>query len=86
MEKKQEASSITSLNGSLSLNNIEYELEQLGYGSIIRDSGGKLDFDVNWQGGPHDFSFNHLNGELSANIDDGYLAEVSDKARIFFQY
>jgi len=81
--KKQEASSITSLNGSLSLNNIEYELEQLGYGSIIRDSGGKLDFDVNWQGGPHDFSFNHLNGKLSANIDDGYLAEVSDKARIF---
>ncbi|MCI2282851.1 hypothetical protein L3081_04820 [Colwellia sp. MSW7] len=74
---------LTSMKGSLVLNNIEYELEQLGYGSIIRDSGGKLNFDVNWQGGPHDFSFNHLNGDLSANIDDGYLAEVSDKARIF---
>lgn len=75
--------SSTSINGSLSLKNIEYELEQLGYGSIIRDSGGKLDFNVNWPGGPHDFSFEHLNGEVSANIDDGYLAEVSDKARIF---
>lgn len=75
--------SITSINGVLSLNNIEYELEQLGYGSIIRDSGGKLNFNVNWQGAPYDFNFNHLNGELSAHIDDGYLAEVSDKARIF---
>lgn len=75
--------STTQINGFLSLKNIEYELEQLDYGSIIRDSGGKLDFDLNWQGGPHDFDFKHLNGELTANIDDGYLAEYSDKARIF---
>tara|TARA_R110001592_G_scaffold6550_3_gene35233 strand:- start:2986 stop:7107 length:4122 start_codon:yes stop_codon:yes gene_type:complete len=81
--QKLGATSTTSINGSLSLQNIEYELEQLGYGSIIRDSGGKLDFNVNWQGGPHDFEFSRLNGELNANIDDGYLAEVSDKARIF---
>lgn len=73
----------TSINGSLALNNIEYELEQLGYGSIIRDSGGKLNFNLNWQGGPHEFDFSHLNGDVSAKIDDGYLAEVSDKARIF---
>lgn len=73
----------TEAKGELSLKNIEYELEQLGYGSIIRDSGGKLGFDVNWQGGPHDFSFSHLNGDLNAKIDDGYLSEVSDKARIF---
>jgi uncharacterized protein (TIGR02099 family) len=77
------STSTTAIKGLLSLKNIEYELEQLGYGSIIRDSGGKLDFNLNWQGGPHDFNFSHLNGELNANIDDGYLAEVSDKARIF---
>ena len=81
--QKSSSSTTTSINGSLSLQNIEYELEQLGYGSIIRDSGGKLTFNVNWQGGPHDFEFSRLNGELNANIDDGYLAEVSDKARIF---
>jgi uncharacterized protein (TIGR02099 family) len=75
--------STTSINGGLSLANIEYELEQLGFGSIIRDSGGKLDFNLEWQGGPHEFGFSHLNGNLSANVDDGYLAEVSDKARIF---
>lgn len=77
------ATSTTTINGLLSLKNIEYELEQLGFGSIIRDSGGKLDFNLNWQGGPHEFDFSYLNGEINANVDDGYLAEYSDKARIF---
>ncbi|MBL4765561.1 MAG: TIGR02099 family protein [Colwellia sp.] len=81
--QKNDQISITSITGELALKDIEYELEQLGYGSIIRDSGGKLNVDLNWQGGPHDFSFTHLNGELNASIDDGYLADVSDKARIF---
>ena len=75
--------SSTRINGALSLNNIEYELEQLGYGSIIRDSGGILNFDLNWNGAPHEFDFSRLNGDLNASVDDGYLAEVSDKARIF---
>ena len=73
----------TRVKADLILKDIEYELEQLGYGSIIRDSGGKLTVDLNWQGGPHEFSFINLNGDLNAGIDDGYLAEVSDKARIF---
>jgi uncharacterized protein (TIGR02099 family) len=81
--QKNDKVNTTSITGELSLKDIEYELEQLGYGSIIRDSGGKLNVDLNWQGGPHDFSFNNLNGALNAKIDDGYLAEVSDKARIF---
>lgn len=81
--QKEASISTTNITGLLSLKNIEYELEQLGYGSIIRDSGGNIAFNLNWQGGPHDFSFSHLNGELSASIDDGYLAEYSDKARIF---
>lgn len=81
--QKNDKVNVTSITGELALKDIEYELEQLGYGSIIRDSGGKLTVDLNWQGGPHDFSFNNLNGELNARIDDGYLAEVSDKARIF---
>jgi uncharacterized protein (TIGR02099 family) len=81
--EKTGENSTTTLAGVLSLKNIEYELEQLGYGSIIRDSGGKLDFNLNWKGGPQNFDFSRLNGDLVASIDDGYLAEVSDKARIF---
>ena len=76
-------SSTTSLQGDVSVDNIEYELNQLGYESIIRDSGGKLDFNLNWQGGPHDFDVKGLYGAFNVRIDDGYLADVSDKARIF---
>jgi uncharacterized protein (TIGR02099 family) len=81
--QKNDDVNITSITGELSLKDIEYELEQLGYGSIIRDSGGKLNVDLTWQGGPQDFDPVNINGELHARIDDGYLAEVSDKARIF---
>ena len=81
--RKKEKDSLTTIAGSLSLKNIEFELEQLGYASIVRDSGGFLEFDLNWLGGPHNFDFKDLNGNLKAKLDDGYLAEVSDKARIF---
>ncbi len=75
--------STTDIHGNLNIKNIEYELEQLGYGSIIRDSGGTVEFDLNWQGGPHEFAIEHFNGDFSGKVDDGYLAQVSDKARIF---
>jgi len=80
---QNETLSQTSLSGEMSLNSIEYELKQLGFDSIIRDSGGKVDFNLNWSGGPQDFDLANLNGEYQAKLDDGYLAEVSDKARIF---
>jgi uncharacterized protein YhdP len=67
----------------MSLNSIEYELKQLGFDSIIRDSGGKVDFNINWQGGPHHFNLAQLNGQYHASLDDGYFAKVSDKARVF---
>ena len=74
--------SVTDIQGSLTLKDIEYELEQLGYGSIIKDSGGKLDYQLAWQGGPHQFSFALLNGDINAAIDDGYLAEVRGEVKI----
>ncbi len=80
---QNKSDSITSVEGDFALKDIEYELEQLGFGSIIRDSGGKVDFSLDWQGAPHEFSFAQLNGNIKAKIDDGYLSEVSDKARIF---
>lgn len=80
---KEAESYTTNINGALMLKDIEYEMEQLGYVSSIRDSGGKLDFTLSWEGGPHDLNLVSLDGELSSQIDDGYLAQVSDKARIF---
>ena len=70
--------------GSLSTNNVAREIENIGLVSIIKDSGVKMDYDLVWQGGPHDFTMATLNGDLSTTFDDGYLADVDDKGvRIF---
>jgi len=76
--------STTSLVGKLSIDDIESELQALNFDSIIKDSGVKLDMNFNWAGGLHDFNVSQLNGDFSAKIDDGYLADVSDNgARLF---
>jgi len=79
-----ENGSNTQIEGEFSAKDVEQEIERLGYASIIKDSGIKASFDANWQGGPHDFSVDGLNGRVTSRLDDGYLADVSDKgARIF---
>ncbi len=75
--------STTAVTGEFTLKDIEYELKQLGYASIFRDSGGHVDFSLDWQGNPRDFDLSKINGDIKAKVDDGYLAEISDKARIF---
>jgi uncharacterized protein (TIGR02099 family) len=76
--------SITSLSGELSVADIETEMQALSFDSIIKDSGAKVDFSFNWAGGLHDFAIAHASGDIKAKLDDGYLADVSDKgARLF---
>ena len=74
-----ETQSKTSLVGNLSINDIETELKALSFDSIIKDSGAETAFDLNWQGGLHDYQLSQLNGNVNAKLDDGYLADVSDK-------
>ncbi len=78
-----EQESITTLAGNLSVDDVETELTAAGYESIIKDSGAKIDVNLNWTGGFHDFMLSHLNGTVDGQLDDGYLADVSDSARIF---
>jgi uncharacterized protein (TIGR02099 family) len=78
-----EQESTTSLAGKLSIDDIEAELKAMGYESIIKDSGAKVDLNINWAGGLHDFSLSQLSGKVNARLDDGYLADIDDKARIF---
>ena len=75
--------STTTLAGNLSIDDVETELKAAGYESIIKDSGAKVDVNLNWKGGLHDFMLSHLNGTVNGRLDDGYLADVSDSARIF---
>ncbi|GAW94432.1 MULTISPECIES: YhdP family protein [Colwellia] len=76
-----EQQSTTSLTGQLSVDDIESELQAMGYDSIIKDSGAEVTLNLNWPGGLHNFDVSHLNGDFNARLDDGYLADIDDKAR-----
>ncbi|MBA6297620.1 TIGR02099 family protein [Colwellia sp. MB02u-9] len=69
----------TRVTGTLATDDVAGEIAQLGYVSIIKDSGVEMKYNLDWQGGPHDFATATLNGELSTTFDDGYLADVDDK-------
>ena len=69
----------TRVTGTLATDDVAGEIAQLGYVSIIKDSGVEMKYELDWQGGPHDFATETLNGELSTTFDDGYLADVDDK-------
>jgi uncharacterized protein (TIGR02099 family) len=77
--QKNDMSSMTTIKGLLNAENVAREVENIGYVSIIKDSGVEITYDVNWLGGPHDFSSATFNGDLSAKFDDGYLADIDDK-------
>ncbi|MEW6989188.1 YhdP family protein [Colwelliaceae bacterium 6441] len=74
-------SSQTTIAGDYNTKDIERELERLGLPSTVKDSGLKSSFDLNWLGGPQNFAIATLNGDISGKLDEGYLAEVPDKAR-----
>jgi len=74
---------ITSVEGSLMIKDLEQETEKLGYTPTIKDSGLDSEFGFNWQASPYEFSVAQLNGYFNAKLDDGYLAEVPDQARVF---
>ncbi|WP_371376659.1 YhdP family protein [Thalassotalea aquiviva] len=75
---------ISTIEANLNSSDLEREVEALGFQSGIKDSGLKADGKLTWQGGLHQFNIASLNGEVSASLNDGYLADVSDQgARIF---
>jgi len=81
--RHDDQNSITQISGEYSSKDIERELDRLGFPSTVKDSGLKSVFDVNWLGGPHDFSVATLNGDTKGELNEGYLAEVPDGARAF---
>lgn len=74
----------TQLNGQLKSGDFGQWLDSLGLSSGIKDSEADVQFNLNWQGSPADFTLAGLNGEMQWELSDGYLTEVSDKgSRIF---
>jgi len=65
--------------GQLAVDDIEVEMDNLGFASSITESGAELDFSFDWQGGPQDFVLSKLDGSIKAKVDDGLLSDVDDK-------
>ena len=74
----------TDVSGRLQIASVEHEFSKFDYASIIKDSGGELNYQLSWPGGPQDFNLIDATGTFQTELDDGYLADVSDKgARLF---
>lgn len=73
----------SSFTGFIDTKDLEQETEKLGYTPTIKDSGLRSEFAFNWQASPYEFDVAKLNGQFNAKLDDGYLAEVPDQARVF---
>lgn len=74
----------TEVNGKLDSRYFGQWLQDWGLNSGIKDSDGKIDLVLNWQGAPYDFAYERLNGTLDFRLGEGYLSEISDGgARIF---
>ncbi|MGB1197553.1 MAG: YhdP family protein [Thalassotalea sp.] len=82
--QRQEQQHLTSIKGELSVDDLEQEFKQLGFASLIKDSGVDGSYNVSWQGSPYQWNLATLNGDVATKFDDGYLADVDDKGlRIF---
>lgn len=75
--------SSTHLYGDLKVDNVEQEFKNFGYPSTVRDSGANVVYDFTWNNAPFDFGYATLKGDMSVELNEGYLADVSDSARIF---
>ena len=73
----------SSFTGFIDTKDLEQETEKLGYTPTIKDSGLRSEFAFNWPASPYEFDVAKLNGQFNAKLDDGYLAEVPDQARVF---
>lgn len=82
--QKQEKSYLTAITGKLSIDDLEQEFKQLGFASLIKDSGLEATYKLDWQGAPYQWNVETLNGDITTQLNDGYLADVDDKGlRIF---
>lgn len=69
----------TELNAKLNSRFLGDWLKEWQLDTGIKDSDGQMDLDVNWQGAPHDFAYQNLNGAAKFRLGEGYLSEINDK-------
>ncbi len=74
----------TFIAGDLGASDFGEFIQNFGFDSGIKDSSADLDFALTWQNSPLDIELENIDGEITWQLSDGYLTEVSDKgSRIF---
>lgn len=59
-------------------------LQDLGFASVMNGGKGKIDLDVSWPASPFDFSFAHLDGNVTLHVGDGSITELNPGAGRLF--
>ncbi|MCA1768139.1 MAG: TIGR02099 family protein, partial [Idiomarina sp.] len=75
---------LSGLTGRLETEDLGGLLRDYGLETAVRDSAAVIDFDLNWRDHLYQPDLGSLNGDVTWDLEKGYLAEVSDGgARIF---
>lgn len=75
---------LSKVTGELSSPDFGVMLSTYELPTSIRDSSANVNFSLDWAGGPNNFNFASLGGEVRWELGEGHIAEVSDKgAKIF---
>ncbi|KIO35817.1 YhdP family protein [Shewanella sp. cp20] len=79
-----EGQNLTEFEVDLKAKQFDEVSERLGIDPGLKEAPLDLQAELSWQGAPHAFSLETLNGQISYKLGKGHLSEVSDKgARIF---
>ena len=75
---------LSSFDGILNSKDIGELFDEFDLTSTIKDSRANVAYQLSWQGAPYDFDLESLGGEVTWELGEGHLAEVSDQgARVF---
>ena len=74
----------SAIEGWIAIADVGNLVADFGRSSVVRDSNGQIELDLNWVGSPAQFKLANLNGEIDWRLGSGYLRDVSDGgARLF---
>ncbi|MCF6434851.1 YhdP family protein [Pseudoalteromonas sp. MMG022] len=75
---------VSKFEGVMNSKDIGELFDEFDLTSTIKDSRANVSYQLTWQGAPYDFDIETLGGEITWELGEGHLAEVSDQgARVF---
>ncbi|CAM4113223.1 YhdP family protein [Pseudoalteromonas byunsanensis] len=75
---------VSYFDGIMNSKDIGELFDEFDLTSTIKDSRANLNYQLSWHGAPYDFDIDSLAGEITWELGEGHLAEVSDQgARVF---